>query len=457
MTMNNNATSSGVLAGHVAQLRYEELPTEVIHAFKRALIDYLSCAIAGSQLPVTVALRSYLCELGGNGTSRIIGTGLKLNSPAAAFVNGAAAHGLDFDDGHTRASAHPGGVIFSTAIALGEHRAASRRNIISAAVCGYDVMIRVASAMHPASARQGWHNTSVAGVIGAAATASKILNLKPHAIRDAIGLSTSFSSGIRQYLSDGAEVKRLHPGKAARDGIICAELAERGISGPLDSLEGTDGLFRAMVRAEFDASSITKDLGRRFEITNAYFKPYPCCRHFHAALDAILSLKADHGFVEEDISSVDIGLYAVGAHGHDHKRANNLLEAQMSAPCAAAIALKYGRVNALDFEPARFENSQMQNLLSRISVTVDPECERIYPTTRSGVVRVTLNDGTALECRILDPRGEGAHPLSDDDLTRKFRDNCRPLIGDDRAEAILAAAWNFDTADDASNFFDLIG
>lgn len=432
---------SGKLARHVVDLRGVDLDESTIHAVRRAMVDYLACVFAGVKMPVTQALRQWAVAEGGTAAATVIGSAVRLPAAQAAFVNGAAAHALDFDDGYTRGSAHPGGVIFSAVLAVAEKRGATAEDFIAGTVAGYDVMLRIAAAMHPASAFQGWHNTAVAGVLGAAAAAGRINGIAALPMRDAFGLATSFSGGIRQYLSDGAEVKRLHPGKAARDGIVCAELAAAGISGAIECLEGADGLFRAMVDGRVNTAAVLEGLGQDFLIRQAYFKPYPCCRHFHAAIDATLALRQEHGLDTSRIAGIEIGLYRVGAHGHDHRTASNLLEAQMSAPCAVVGAAMHGRLNAASFEPSAFEGDEAKRLLGVTRTYVDPACEEIYPKVRSGVVTLTLTDGQRLERRVTDPRGETADPLTDEDLSRKFNDNVPGRIGRAGAEELLEKIW----------------
>ena len=155
-----------------------------------------------------------------------------LSVPNAALVTGANVHGLDFDDGHTQWFGASGRRYLPAVLAAAQQRGSSAHEIICAVVAGYDVMCRIAAAMHPESARRGYHNTALAGVFGAAAGVSNLLRLDATQTLNALGLAGSFSAGIREYLDEGAEIKRIHPGKAARDGVICAEFARRGITGP---------------------------------------------------------------------------------------------------------------------------------------------------------------------------------------------------------------------------------
>ena len=448
------AGATARLAEHVAARRYEELSANVIHAFKRAFQDQVTCAIAGSAMPVSRALLQYFEETDATRVASVVGTRTRLSAQNAALVNGANTHGLDFDDGHTNGSAHPSGVIFPAVLAAAEQYGATPQRIIVAAVMGYDVMCRIAAAGHPSTARRGWHNTAIAGVFGAAAAVSKLLRLDSEQTRNALGLAGSFAGGIREYLDEGAEIKRLHPGKAARDGLLCAEFAKRGITGPSKVLEGRYGFGNVHADGEMKWDRLVLGLGERYEIESAYFKPYPCCRHYHSVIDGILSLREQHGFTQSQVKHIHIGLYAVGVNGHDHKHFDNLLDAQMSAPVAAALAVVDGDIAAQRFLPESLERPEVQRLIEASDTAVDEECERIYPGRRSGVVRIELNDRRSFEKRVLDPKGEGENPMTDVDLQRKFTVNCEPVVGKAKCERLRQVIWSFDQQPDVQELYE---
>ncbi len=442
------------LAEHVASTRFEQLPTGAVRAFRRALLDYLTCTISGASMPVSAALRQYFEENDFCRHSAVIGHPTRLSAANAALLNGSHAHGLDFDDGYTQGSAHPAGAIFPAALAAAERHGSTPRDIVTAVVVGYEVMLRIAAAMHPASARKGWHNTSVAGVFGAAAAVASLLRLDPAGTRNALGLAGSFAGGIREYLAEGAEIKRIHPGKAARDGLMCAEFAKRGVTGPARVLEGDMGLLRLVSGDQIRPEHLLAPWGERYAIMEGYFKPYPCCRHFHAAIDAVRALHSSHGIRPADVVAVQIGLYAVGALGHDHQTADSLLEAQMSAPCAIALAILDQDVTATSFLPGSLGRPDVQLLMRKATVHVDAACEDAYPRIRSGVVRITLASGQMLEQRTVGPKGESDNPMSDEDLERKFFSNCGPLLPGGKAARLVEATKTFDQVADASELYE---
>lgn len=157
-----------------------------------------------------------------------------------------------------------------------------------------------------------------------------------------------------------------------------------------------------------------------------------------------------------EIDGIEIGLYRVGAYGHDHVRAETLLDAQMSAPCAVVLALTQDQVSVQGFEPKTFAQPLLQDLLSKTRVYVDEDCEALYPGRRSGVIRIRLLDGRVLEKRVIDPRGEGANPLTDDELIAKFTANCQARLGTSRTEAIISQVMSYDRQVSSAELFQLL-
>jgi 2-methylcitrate dehydratase PrpD len=253
-------------------------------------------------------------------------------------------------------------------------------------------------------------------------------------------------------LGEGADVKRVHPGKAARDGLLCAELGKRRITGPMHVLEGKNGFFKAFVENKVNWERLTLGLGSRYEIEDAYFKPYPCCRHLHPIMDGIVNLKQKHRVQPGEVDRIEAGSYAVGAR-HNHTSWEALLDAQMSMPCAAALALVEDSVTSPSFKPGRIDRPEVQAMIPKVKVYTDEETDRQYPHRRGGVVTLVMKDGSRLTERVLDPKGEGENLMSDADLERKFLSNCETIVGTDKCRHLLEAVWGFDRLDDLAVFF----
>lgn len=449
-TKHNDVTRR--LARHVATTRYEDLNERAIHSFKRTLIDYLATSITGAQEPVSRQMLEYLASVDDSRTCAVIGSTQRLSVMNAALVNGTSTHALDFDDGHTNGSAHPGGPNFPAVFAVAEQKALTARSVILATVLGYDVMLRIASAIHPTSALRGWHNTPVTGVFGASAGVSSLIGNDEEQTLFALGMAGSFAGGLFEFLGEGADIKRIHPGKAARDGVLCAELGKRRITGPMHVLEGKNGVFKAFVDNQVNWERLMRGLGTRYEIEDAYFKPYPCCRHLHPIMDGIVTLKRKHRIDPAQVERIDAGSYAVGAR-HNHTSWRQLLDAQMSMPVAAALALIEDDVTSPSFKPGRVDRPEVQRMIQKVKVYTDEETDHQYPARRGGVVTLVMKDGSQLTERVLDPKGEGENLMSDGDLERKFVSNCEPIVGKARCQQLLEAVWGFDRLTDLAVFY----
>ncbi|UOF91152.1 MmgE/PrpD family protein [Fodinisporobacter ferrooxydans] len=431
-----------ILAEHVDMFHRIQLPSPVIHQVKRVLLDYLCAAVTGSQTEVSRLLYAYLLETEGEGEFRTIGFEKGLSKTNSAFLNGTNAHCLDFDDGHTQGSIHPGAVVIPAVLAAARHVKATPQQWIAAVVAGYDICLRISSAMHPASRNRGFHNTPVAGIFGAAAAASFLNGATVAQIQQAFGIAGSFCGGIFAFLGSGSEVKRLHPGQAARDGILAADLALRGMTGPDRVFEGKNGFFQAFAGGEFSTEHLLQNLASSFSIMEVYFKPYPCCRHLHAVVDAIQEIKRLYPIQADQVAKIKIGVYQTAA-AHHHKQCKNLLDAQMSLPYAAAAALLFDRIHVHVFQP-QYAPERLWEICRATEIYVDEEADRIYPRKRSARVELEMVDGKRFRHFVDNPLGEPAKPMGDEQLAAKFIDNCTPILGEQEVKKILQDVKHMD-------------
>lgn len=426
-----------LLADWASRLTLTDLPPAVAAHGRRMVIDYLAAAIAGSATDVSRRLRDHFSRAEPGRAATAI-QGARLTASAAALVNGAAAHGLELDDGYTPGSVHPGACVMPAVLAAGEARGATIDDVVTAAVVGVEVTTRIAEAGHPFFLRAGFHNTPVAGVFGAAAAVGNLIGLSAEAMAGGLGLAGSFAGGLREYHAHGSEVKRLHPGKAARDGLTSAELAAAGLYGPHTVLEGDDGLFAAFARGEGRVQTVVSDLGRDWLCTRTYVKPYPCCRHLHGAIDAARQVREALG--GQEIERVRVGTFELAAR-LNRTNPSTLMQAQFSMPYVVAAALVHGTVDLRTFEPDHLNDDAVRALAERVEVYVDGEAQDAYPRERAVALELTTTSGTALRARVNHPLGEPANPLSDADIEAKFRDLAGPVLAPGKVEEALEQAW----------------
>lgn len=417
------------------------------HHVRRMVLDHLGGVIASSLRDVSGFVGEHVRRLyGTDGPATAIGFG-RTTMLGAAVVNGTNGHGIETDDGYTPGSFHPTSVTLPAVFAVSEARNASAEQIIRAAAIGMEVGCRIAGTGHPATRRNHFHNTPIAGVFGAAASAAVLMDLDEAEIAAALGIAGSHASGLFEFLGQSAEVKRLHPGKAARDGIASADLAAAGLTGPRTILEGRDGYFAAYAGEagrDWSPAHLCENLGEEWVILESYIKPYPCCRHLHGAIDSVLALRERHQIDAEAVGSVHIDTFATAA-GHDGTDVETMMGAQLSVPYSVAVALRSGAVTLADFEPAARADPETLDLMKKVSLSVDAAAEAAYPRHgRPAEVTVRLTDGKSHTHRTEHPYGESVNPVTDGSLETKVHKLVEPVIGDDGARHLIDAAWKFE-------------
>ncbi|ASR36121.1 2-methylcitrate dehydratase [Prauserella marina] len=428
-------------------------PPEVQHHVKRLVLDHLAGVVAGATTPVSRAVAAHAANsYGTTGTGATgIGAG-RLSALGAALVNGTSAHGLEVDDGYTPGSVHPSAVALPAVLAAAQEHGSDPQRTLTASAIALELTCRLAAAGHPSTWRNHFHNTPLAGVMAAAAGVSALLGNDARRTSDALGIAGSHAGGLFEFLGQSAEVKRVHPGKAARDGIASAQLAAAGVTGPHTVLEGGHGYFAAFARDDWDPGTVTTSLGQRWVLLDTYVKPYPSCRHLHGPIDAALALRERHGLTTHDVVSATVGTYTVATH-HAHTDAASFLDAQMSIPYAVAVALSRGTVTLTEFDDDTRAETDIRRLAGAVTVHTDDIAQAAYPTARPATLTLTLRDGDTVSATVEQPYGEPANPMTDESLTGKFHGLIDPILGAEAAGKLADAVWAFhdlgflDTAD----------
>jgi 2-methylcitrate dehydratase PrpD len=434
-----------ILARWAGELTFADLPAEVVHQAKRVILDYVAATLVGATSGPARIVQDYLAETEGEGSATVLGTSLKLTPPNAALANGTAAHGLEVDDGYTPGAYHPGGPNLSAILAAAEGHGSSAEDILLATVIGFELSCRLAGAGHPATWANGFHNTPIAGVFGAAAGVAKLLGGDTDVIANALGLAGSHAGGLFEFLGQGAEVKRYHAGKAGRDGLVCAELAVRGLTGPKTVLEGERGYVHAFAGDDFDEAFLLEGLGEDWHITRTYVKPYPCCRHLHGPIDAILALQEQGPIEVDDVSEITVETF-LAASRHGLKDIDDFLDAQMSIPYAVAVTLLAGTPNLEHFGESWRKDPRVAALVDKVEVSLAEDCANDYPKMRPA--RVTIHSGGEERgLRIDQPYGEPSNPVTDPDLEAKLVRLAGPVVGEAVCKRIIEEVWSFDAPD----------
>jgi 2-methylcitrate dehydratase PrpD len=329
------------------------------------------------------------------------------------------------DDVTSGSSLHPGVAVIPAALAAAEECGASPRALCESIVAGYEVVTRVGAALNAASAYQrGFHPTGVAGVFGATAAVARIIGCDERGVVRALGIAGSLASGSLEYLSDGSWTKRLNAGWAGHAGVTAAFLALEGFTGPPTVFEGPLGLLHGY-SDDAHPELLTAELGREYGVMAVSIKPYACCRYNHPIIDAALDLRGQHGITASEIKGIRLGVLTAGAGlvawPIESKRSpRNVVDAQFSAPFAAAVALAHGAAGLGEYTQANIDDPMIRNLMAMTECFTDPALDARYPQHWPASVEVTLNDGRRVTSRIDDPTGEPSNPVELPRLIDKF-------------------------------------
>ena len=425
---------SATLAEFVASLDAASLPPEVSKRTSQLVLDQFGIALrARHEAALCDATAATCARLGlTGGSARVIGDPARYAPPGAAFFNGCLGHALDFDDTHAKGSIHPSAPIVPAALAAAEMTGASGAELVAAIVAGYEVQIRLSLALGPSvHYARGFHPTATCGAFGAAAAAARLMQVDAAGIERAFGLVGSQAAGSMQFLVDGAWNKAFHVGYAAMNGLVAASLAAEGYQGATGAIEGEYGFLHGYSDGATPALAI-EALGERWETLDIAVKPYPSCRYGHAAMDALIALRAEHGFTIEDIASVRIGLPAtgirlIGTPLPDKQAPENYVDGQFSMPFVGAIALRDGAMG-WDAYDQHLGDADTLALCKRIDVYNDPAIEAMFPDYMAGSAEVTLADGTSHSHTVKVAKGEPANFLTDAELLAKFDALAAPVL-----------------------------
>jgi 2-methylcitrate dehydratase PrpD len=403
------------------------VPPGVSHAARRHVLDVLGiAAAAGTQefgrrfaaLPLTAPAD----HVG----ATAVGLPGGCSPEDAALINGTLAHGLDYDDTYQPGIVHIGAVVVPTALAVGQSVGCDSDEILTAVVIGYEVASRLAESAAGQFHRTGYHATPICGAFAAAAVASRLLHLDARRTRDALGIVGSFAAGIQEFLRDGSDTKRLHPGWAANAGIRAARFADIGFTGPHRVLEGPYGLFATHVGLDhFDPAVVTTGLGSIWNIERVSIKPYPCCHLLHAHIDAARDLRAG-GVDQRSITRIRATIHEAGRHLlaepiAEKRQPSTTYGAQFSLPFAVAAGLLDERIDLRSFAAERLGDPDIRRLAGLTECVVDEDSR--YPMHFDGAVEVWLDDGSHHGRRVPVNSGSPERPLDDRELTDKFAGN----------------------------------
>jgi 2-methylcitrate dehydratase PrpD len=435
------------------------LPPHLRADVARRVLDVIGNSVAATGQPTADSVAAVVRGWGGPADATAIGTGLRLPAPAAALLVGTLAHSLDFDDTHLPSVLHPSSPVVPAALAVAEATGATATALLDAAGVGIEVAVRLGMGGYDRELgnsvffERGQHATSICGAVGAAVAAAMVGRLDAERIAHAAGIAASMGAGLLEANRTGGTVKRMHCGWAAHAGVVAADLAKHGITGPPTVVEGRFGFLYAFCGERANVDAVLSGLGEHWELPGIFFKPYPCNHFTHAGIDAALQLRA-RGVDPSQIAEIELGvatpvLRTIAEPPEEKSRPRSGYHAAFSGPytVAAALLSEGHPGNGLglghdDFTDEAAADEKRLALAAKVHCVADARCDAIFPEQFPAVLRVRLTDGQRHEVRVDANRGGPGNPLSAEEHAAKFRLNAGrvldPAAVDAVSEAVLA-------------------
>jgi 2-methylcitrate dehydratase PrpD len=444
--------------GKVAfQITQDGLSPELRREASRRILDVIGNSIAATNQPATQVVNNIVKSWAGPADSFAIGAS-KLPAAAAALLNGTLAHAMDFDDTHLPSVLHPSASVVPAALAVGSKLGSKPTEVLDAITFGIEVTCRLGMAGFDRKLgnsvffERGFHATSICGTLGSAVAAAMLMKLNADEITSAIGISASMGAGLLEANRTGGTVKRMHCGWAAHGGVVAAELAQAGLTGPPTVIEGRFGFMQAYCGDQVNLDEITDGLGSTWVLPDLFFKPYPCNHFTHTGIDAARTLKAK-GVTPDQIVSIDLGvpspvLRTIAEPRESKIKPESGYHAAFSGPFTVAAA--FYRENGLglfheDFEDESAHDPEILALAAKVNVNASEECDAIFPFQFPAVLTAHLKDGTSMTEKVLVNRGGPKNPLTDAELALKFESNVRDSLNPDQAREVAHTIFDFAT------------
>ncbi|MDB5890400.1 MAG: MmgE/PrpD [Polaromonas sp.] len=422
------ATHPGFLAGGWS--------AEVDHEAHRTFSNWLGCAVGAAQHEAVDAALAAVSMLQPASQATVLGRAERVDMASAALLNGISSHTFDFDDTHLKTIIHPAGPVASAILALAEHLGSSGRELIDALVLGVDVSCRVGNAMYPDHYDRGWHITGSTGTLGAAAGCARLLKLDTEKTTMAIGIAASQPVGMREQF--GTMTKPMHPGAAARAGLMSALLASKGYTASHKALEAPRGMMQT-VSLKNDWNEITHELGQRFEISFNTYKPFACGIVIHPSIDACAQLRArfaQDGVTLEQVERIELKVHSLVLELTGKKEPADGLQAKFSVYHGCAAGLTFGFAAEDEFSDAIVNRPDMVALRRKVVATVDDSIDEA-----SADVTAVLTDGRRLHVFVEHAIGSLQNPMSDSQLEAKFQGMSDRILGAGRTSELINACW----------------
>jgi 2-methylcitrate dehydratase PrpD len=429
------------LARFIVNHRYADVPHKVRHEAARSFLNWVGCAVGASRHETVERALAALDAFSGPRDATVLGRGDRLDIMLAALMNGMTSHTFDFDDTHLRTVIHPSGPVASAILALAEREPVKGDAFLHAFILGVEAECRIGNAVYPSHYDVGWHITATAGVFGAAAAAGRLLGLSEQQMVWALGIAATQSSGLREMF--GSMVKPMHPGNAARNGLLAALLASKNFTSAEQGIEGRRG-FANVLATTRNYEAITGRLGETWEIMLNTYKPFACGIVEHPAIDGCIELRNEHNLKPEDIESISLKVHPLVLELTGKKVPATGLEGKFSVYHSSAVAVIHGAAGEAQYSDEVVRDRKVIALRDRVTAAVEPGLHEDQVR-----IAIRLRNGTVLEKYVEHAVGSIDRPLSDRDLEAKFRGLAEGILSKPEIERLIQLCWDIGTLKDA--------
>ena len=441
------------LAEFSVALKHTDIPAEVLDKAKSGMLDTIGLCVAAARMDYADAVRRLVLQWGGAGEATAIGSSVRVPAQSAAFCNGVLAHGQDYDETHTEATVHGSAALVPSALAVAESVGASGSEMLTALIAGSEAAIRIALPAKNRFHQRGFHTTSVSTTFGSALIACKLSKMSVEQTAATLGTCGSVLTGLVECVPAGANAKRLHAGWAAHAGIVAAQLAKAGFTGPTTIFDGKYGLYNSMLRGEkLDMSLVLGGLGTHWDMLDTRPKLYPCCHMLQAYIDCADALRREHDITPDAIERIRCragqGCANIVCEPWSTKQnPTTPYSARFSLPFAVATMFVHGKAGEDEFSESALHHPMIRALMNKTSYELEPKYE---VKDMSGWVEVELRNGARYCHEVPVLWGDRARPIPREALLEKFRVNTATLAPKHATE-LAEAIENLETISNVSS------
>jgi 2-methylcitrate dehydratase len=440
-------------------LRYSDIPETALHEAKRFLLDSMGCALTAIRNEDMRSMHRFIEKLGGTPEATVIGSGLRTNAPNATLMNCLLTRALDYNDIYWEQDpSHPSDII-GVALAAGEANGVDGMEALVGIIIAYELEMRWCHAAEPGIREVGWHHASLTQFVSPL-VAGRMYGLDRDQLVAAIGISGSshFTLGgvVAGHLTN---MKNTADPLAAQAGVYAALMAQEGYGGPVEVIEGKEGLIEVLSNVVWHVDELLKGLGQEFIITGCSYKAFPTEALTHQPISATLHVCRDNQITHEDVAEIVIETTTRGADilsDPSKYKPETKETADHSLPYVIAVAVADGNVLPEAFSEEKLRDPRIWELLPKIRVLADPEIDRLFPKIKRARVKITTKDGYTHQAQTDVAKGSPEDPLSDDEIVAKFRANAHGVVSDQRMDEIIETTWKFESVSNLSDYMTLL-